>query len=96
MARERWVKLHKVKYRRIRGGGLVSVRCEEYQHHYSLPASLLEQYRQMASPAGRMQRTGQSMATLGFARGGQIAFAQSAAAVACPTCGSLSVEFLVG
>jgi hypothetical protein len=96
MGREKWMPIHKVKFRRIRGGGLVSVRCQEYRHDYSLPASLLEQYRMMASPGGRMQRAGQSMATLGFARGGQIAFAQSAAAIACPMCGSLSIEFLVG
>jgi hypothetical protein len=96
MARERWVPLHKVKFRRIRGAGLVSVRCQEYNHMYSLPASLLEQYRQAASPSGRMQRTGQSMATLGFARGARIEFAQTAMSVACPLCGSLAIEFLVG
>jgi hypothetical protein len=96
MARERWVPLHKAKFRRIRGGGLISVRCQEYHHGNTLPTSLVEQYRLMASPSGRMQRAGQSMATLGFARGSQIAFAQTAAAIACPQCGSLALEFLVG
>lgn len=96
MARERWISIYKVKYRKIRGRGLVSVRCQGYEHDYALPASLLEQYRQQASPSGRMQRTGQSMATLGFARGARIDYAQTAATVACPVCGSLAIEFLVG
>jgi hypothetical protein len=96
MAKERWIPVHKVKFRRIRGGGLVSVRCQEYEHQYSLPVMLVEQYRLLTSPAGKMQRVGQGMASLGFARGAHIEYAQTTMAVACPQCGSLAIEFLAG
>jgi ribosomal protein S27E len=91
----RWVSAKRAKFRQIRGAGVMTVRCERCRHEYSLPIPLVEQFRASISPAGRMQRTGQSMATLGFAHGAKIEFAQSAAAVACSQCGSSSIELYV-
>jgi hypothetical protein len=93
--RSQWQAVAEVKWRRIGKRDVYAVRCGSCHNEYALHGSVLEQYRLSIGPAGKLNRAGTSMMTLGLARGPHLELSQNAAAVRCPRCGSAAPEVSV-
>ena len=88
--RGEWIAVETIRWRSFKGLGAAVVMCGVCGHQYGVPVQLLEQYREQSAPSGRLKRSGQSMASLGFAHGAKNAYANTAGAVSCDNCGSVS------